>query len=48
MHGADELYIKAAEDFPPIDDYGEFPQMKTESAWFRCSCTRPKRLNYLA
>jgi putative radical SAM enzyme (TIGR03279 family) len=28
VHGADELYIKAAEEFPPLDDYGELPQIE--------------------
>lgn len=28
VHAADELYIKAGEDFPPTDDYGEFPQIE--------------------
>ncbi|MGO9016343.1 MAG: DUF512 domain-containing protein [Dissulfurispiraceae bacterium] len=27
-YGADELYIKAAAEFPPLDDYGELPQIE--------------------
>jgi putative radical SAM enzyme (TIGR03279 family) len=28
VYGADELYIKAAAEFPPLDDYGELPQIE--------------------
>ena len=28
VFGADELYIKAAAEFPPLDDYGELPQIE--------------------
>lgn len=28
VYGADELYIKAGADFPPIDDYNELPQIE--------------------
>ena len=28
VYGADELYIKAAAEFPPLDDYGELPQLE--------------------
>ena len=28
VYGADELYIKAAREFPPLDDYGELPQIE--------------------
>lgn len=28
VYGADELYIKAEADFPPLDEYGELPQLE--------------------
>ncbi len=28
VYGADELYIKAAAEFPPLDDYGDLPQIE--------------------
>lgn len=28
VYGADELYIKAESDFPPVVEYGEFPQIE--------------------
>ena len=28
VYGADELYIKAAAEFPPLDEYGELPQIE--------------------
>ncbi|HXW69212.1 MAG TPA: DUF512 domain-containing protein, partial [Dissulfurispiraceae bacterium] len=28
VYGADELFIKAAAEFPPLDDYGELPQLE--------------------
>ncbi|MCC6346829.1 MAG: DUF512 domain-containing protein, partial [Nitrospirales bacterium] len=28
VYGADELYIKAGRDFPPLAEYGDFPQLE--------------------